>query len=307
MKYRISISASLTLVLLSTIIGNINAEELKSLIPLRSELTGFEITEGPKYYDQDNLWDYINGGAQAYLAYSFEEMVTFTVMNSKDRLEIVADIYDMGDSLNAFGIYSVERSPDGHAVQFGSDGFRSDIMLYFWQGRYYVKLIAYEVTPETAKALSRLAQIITQKIPGKGGRPRLFSIFPEKGQLRGSERYIARDVLGQHYFANGYRMEYDQDDDVYQIIVIRAEKPEAAKQHFQRYLSFVGTVGQVTHERLEIGEQAFAGTDHYYGTILFARKGAYIIGILGLDSQQGAQEILTVVFSRLANMTGGEE
>jgi hypothetical protein len=41
------------------------------------------------------------------------------------------------------------------------------------------------------------------------------------------------------------------------------------------------------------------GKDNFYGTVLFARKGAYIVGVLGLDDQKIAQKIIDIMFSRL--------
>jgi hypothetical protein len=303
MNYHISIIASLTLVLVSTGVISVHAFELKKLVPSPSELTGFKVTEDPRHYNRENLWDYMNGGAPGYLAYGFKEMVTFHVMKMENGPEVAVDVYDMGDSLNAFGIYSVERLPDGRDAPYGIDGFKSDKMLAFWQGSYYVKLRAYDATPETAQSLSLLAQVITQKLPKEGGRPPLLSIFPEKGKLERSERYLRRDVLGQDYFTNGYRVEYGKDGSTYQVFLICGNSAEETKGNFQEYLAFMETVGTPSREDLKIGEQAFAGAHDFYGTVLFARKGAHIIGVLGLDSTQSAQEIIAVMFSRLAGMT----
>lgn len=308
MKNQWSVLSSLTLVFVGLIVLHTNAEELKKFIPSSSELSGFKMTEEPEYYNQENLWDYINGSAPGYLAYGFQKMVTFIVMNLENRLELAIDIYDMGDTLSAFGIYSVERSPDGRPVNFGCDGFQSDNTLYFWKNKYYVKLMAYDVTPEMGHSLSHLARIIAQKIPEGGKLPRLFSIFPPKGLVKRSERYIPQDVLGQDYFKHGYSMEYDRDDNKYQVFLICGKNRNKAKENFQEYLKYLSTTDRITHENLEIGDIGIAGTHSYYGTVLFARKGAFIIGVLGCDDQQEAQVIIRGMFTQLSEVTrSGEE
>ena len=123
----------------------LHATELKNLIPSSPELTGFTITHDVEYYTRENLWDYMNGGAPGYLAYGFEEMVTLQVKNLKNHSEIVVDMYDMGNHLNAFGIYSVERVPGGRDLAFGVDSFHYDTTLCFWQDKYYVKLMSYDM------------------------------------------------------------------------------------------------------------------------------------------------------------------
>ena len=162
----------------------IYATELNNLIPSSREFTDFKITHDVEYYTEENLWDYMNGGAPGYLAYGFEEMVTMQVKNLKNHSEVVIDIYDMGNHLNAFGIYSVERVPGGRDLDFGVDSYQYDTTLCFWQDKYYVKLMSYDMKPETAQSLSSLATLITQKMPKKGEPPYLFSIFPAEGRLK---------------------------------------------------------------------------------------------------------------------------
>jgi hypothetical protein len=302
MKYRASIITAVVFVYVAASAVTINATELKNLIPSSNEIAGFKISKKPEYYNQENLWDYMNGGAPGYLAYGFKEMVTFGVMNLKNSLEYVIDVYDMGSSLNAFGIYSTERLPSGRDAECGVDSFQSDKILFFWQDSYYVKIMVYGLTSEKAKSLNFLAQVIAQKIPKKGTRPHLLSIFPEKGKFKKSERYIRRDVLGQEYFTNGYSAEYEKNASKYQIFLICADSLEETRQDFQKYRNYLKTVGSITDERMQLGEQAFVGTHNYYGMVLFARRGASIIGILGLDDRQAAQKIIKLMISRLAEI-----
>jgi len=300
MNYRILIITSFIFVAAS--VATIYAAELKNVIPSSNELTGFTIGKKPEYYNRENLWNYMNGGAPGYLAYGFEEMVTFSVVNLKNRLECVVDVYDMGNSLNAFGIYSTERLPDGRDTECGVDGFQSGKILFFWQDSYYVKLMASGVMSDTAKSLTILAQAIAQKIPKKGALPHLFSLFPQKGKFKKSERYIRSDVLGQEYFTNGYSAEYEKNASKYHLFLICGDRAEETRKSFQEYSNFIKTVGKITNERLQLGEQAFAGTHNYYGMVLFARRGAYIIGILGLDDLQAAQETIKGMFARIAEI-----
>jgi len=277
----------------------LHATELKRLVPSSPELTGFTITHDVEQYTKENLWDYMNGGAPGYLAYGFEEMVTLQVKNTKNNSEIVVDIYDMGNPLNAFGIYSVERIPGGGDLALGVDSFQYDTTLCFWQDRYYVKLMSYDMKPETAQSLSRLAALITQKLPKGGEPPRLLNIFPAEGRVQKSEHYIKCDVLGQAYFTDGYSVDYDNTTNHHKIFLIHGKDPQEAGKNFQTYLAFTKTIGQITDGDVHIGEQAFAGTHNFYGRVLFARKGSYIIGVVGFDKQGGAEDAINLMFSRL--------
>ncbi len=290
------IAASLLLLVTSR---TLHATELQRLIPSSSELTGFAITHDAEYYTKENLWDYMNGGAPGYLAYGFEKMVTLQVKSLKNHSEIVVDLYDMGNHLNAFGIYAVERIPGGRDLAIGVDSFQYDTTLCFWQDKYYVKLMSYDMQPETAQSLSRLATLITQKMPKKGAPPHLFSIFPPEGRVKKSERYIKSDVLGQAYFTDGYSVDYDSTTDHHKIFLINSKGLEEARQNFHTYRDFIKTIGQITGEDIKLGEQAFAGTHTFYGRVLFARTGAYIIGVVRFNQQSSAEDTINIMISML--------
>src|SRR4030042_4975524 len=64
----------------------------------------------PRHFTVQNLYEYIDGEAELYYAYGFRELATLTYFwkNPEDTFFTV-NVYDMGDSLNAFGIYSNYR------------------------------------------------------------------------------------------------------------------------------------------------------------------------------------------------------
>ncbi|MEE9464267.1 MAG: DUF6599 family protein, partial [Candidatus Neomarinimicrobiota bacterium] len=61
-----------------------------------------------KIYNRENLYEYINGGAELYLSYGFLQMISRTYTKS-GKPDIVVDIFDMGSSRNAFGVFSHSR------------------------------------------------------------------------------------------------------------------------------------------------------------------------------------------------------
>lgn len=275
------------------------ATGLKQHIPSSPELTGFTITHDPAYYTRETLWDYMNGGAPGYLAYGFEEMATLQVKSLTNHSEMTVDIYDMGSHLNAFGIYSVERIPGARDLPFGAESFHYDTTLCFWQDRYYVKLMAYEMKPETVQSLSAVAALITRKLPKGGETPPLLSVLPQEGRVKNSERYIKSDVLGQAYFNDGYSVEYEKGNRKHTIFLINGKDPREAGNNFQTYRSFIKTIGQITEEAIRLGDEAFAGTHTFYGRVLFARKGSFIVGVVGLHQQNRAHDTVRLIFSRL--------
>ncbi len=58
-------------------------------------------------YPADGLWGYINGGADLYLEYGFESLISQRIAWQGQRITV--DIYRMSSEKAAFGIFSVQR------------------------------------------------------------------------------------------------------------------------------------------------------------------------------------------------------
>ncbi|MFQ6115583.1 MAG: DUF6599 family protein, partial [bacterium] len=72
--------------------GNWNIE---SLLPSPRSASGWSWEDSPMHYYRDNLFEYINGAAELYLAYGFKELVSVIyLLEKRDEESIVVDIYD---------------------------------------------------------------------------------------------------------------------------------------------------------------------------------------------------------------------
>ena len=79
---------------------------ISALLPSESDMQGWRIADGPITYDSVSLYEYLNGGAERYLAHGFSELVHVRYQLGADPAACVTlDVYDMGSGLGAFGIY----------------------------------------------------------------------------------------------------------------------------------------------------------------------------------------------------------
>jgi len=78
-------------------------------------------------YIGDDLFVYINGGAEIYHEYGFVQVAVQRYRRGDDNVSV--EIYTMvGD---AFGIYSFARSSRGHAVNLGNGATAADYYMHF--------------------------------------------------------------------------------------------------------------------------------------------------------------------------------
>ena len=174
------------------------AADIEFFRMLSPEIHGWKKAGPPEIYDRKTLFRYIDGGAELYISYSMEKLTAFRYIKGKDE-EIKVDLFDMGNSYNAYGVFSHGR--ESLSREIGQDSEYSSGLLSFWKERYYVSLLGYPETPEKHQVLMKLGREISRLIPREGPLPPILSSLPTEGLIPESIRYVHHHVwLNSHYF-----------------------------------------------------------------------------------------------------------
>jgi hypothetical protein len=168
---------------------------------LPGELNGWKKDVKPNLYDPQTLFKYIDGGAELYISYNFKQVLAMKYLDEKGN-EITVDIFDMGDSYNAFGVFSHgSEEPDKTDKRIGQGSEYAAGLLTFWKDRYYVSLLAYPETEERKKTVLTLGRDIADLIPTEGPLPPVLELLPKKGLDANSMIYFTHHHwLNSHYF-----------------------------------------------------------------------------------------------------------
>lgn len=59
---------------------------------------------GDRFYKQETLYEYVDGGAELYISYGFREGLK-RKYSKPDQPDILIEIFDMGSSINTHGIF----------------------------------------------------------------------------------------------------------------------------------------------------------------------------------------------------------
>jgi len=168
---------------------------LSSMLP--AEVGGWVSSED-QTYDRDNLFDYINGGAELYLSYDFDRLASRTYV-SVNQPDIVVDVFDMKHSFNAFGVFSHAREVVDR--KFGQGSQYTEGLLMFWKGRYFVSILASPETPEARETIQDIARRIEAAIEETGPLPAVLELLPPDGLIEESVRYFFHHIwLNSHYY-----------------------------------------------------------------------------------------------------------
>lgn len=118
------------------------------------------VLEGPtRAFDAGNLWEYINGDAERYVDAGLKGMSTAT-FRFQGKGEAVVDVYRMAGPAAARLIFQSESTRDWAVVELGDEARYSAPTLVLRTGADFVRIVAYETTPETRPALLALGTAV---------------------------------------------------------------------------------------------------------------------------------------------------
>lgn len=146
-------------------------------VSLPSEIHGWKASGEDAVYNRETLFDYMNGGAELYLAYDFRKVCTRRFAGPGEN-EIIMDVYDMGSSEEAFGIFSMDLEDEGAGMGQGSEyGFG---LLRFWKSHFFVSINALGDEKLSEPVILELGKAVAAQIKSEGPKPALLQALPEK-------------------------------------------------------------------------------------------------------------------------------
>jgi hypothetical protein len=110
-------------------------ENMAGKIDWPPEAAGWKWDREGATFKGESLYDYIDGAAEVYLAYNYRQASVRRYVKP-NQPDIIADVYQMGSSEDAFGVFSLEHQDPEAGIGQGSEFGGS--LLRFWKGRYFV-------------------------------------------------------------------------------------------------------------------------------------------------------------------------
>jgi len=246
---------------------------LRALLP---DLAEWTLAEAPSAYLPATLFEYIDGAAENYLSYGFRELIVGNYKKGKSTAALTVEVYDMGDELRAYGVYSSERYPESRFLKIGGQGYFEDGTLNFTAGRFYVKLLCFDCGQDAEMELTAIARQVEKKAQGGGRLPALLGLFPAEGLIANSEKFILQNVLGYGFLHHGYIANYQVQGQEFDLVIIQGSDARDAENMFTRYLD--------AHREEAPGvrptDLGFHIRDRYSGNIFLARSGNLILGAM---------------------------
>lgn len=174
-------------------------KSIDALLP--ESISGWTAAYETDVYGKDNLFAFINGGAEIYYEYGYEEAATRDY--EKGEASLTVNIFRMTDTAAAYGIMSYERPRGAAPAGVGQGGYLTRGMLGFHQADHYVK-INYYGPGDGGEEMRRAGADVAAGVGAKGARPALLDLVPE-GAPAASATFVygPLTVRGFHNFGEG--------------------------------------------------------------------------------------------------------
>lgn len=272
-------------ILLMAINLNCAQENMTNLLPGGND--GWVKSGKPEVYDSNNLFDYIDGGAELYLAYDFERLVVQRYSPDAEDTErkksITVEIYQMNSSSDAYGLYSFDQ--DGDKVDIGQKGVYGYGLLKFWKDRFLVRILGSQ--SNLKEKILEFGRDTDKKIKSVGNPPELLSRIPKANFIPNSDHFFHKHILLNNlYFLSDKNIlnlndktdcllaDFEFDGQILKLLLIEYPDSEGAKNAYENFNEhYLKNEASEENKITEIEEGKLVGIDLEKNHLLLVLEG----------------------------------
>jgi len=265
-------------------------EAIQSALP--QQVMGWAKAGEDRYFDDRTIFEYIDGAGELYRAYHMKRCLSRSY-TAPDGPAIILDIFDMGTSKDAFGVFTHDQ--DGEPLDIGQGALYRAGWLSFWKDRYFASLYAEQETEAARAAIQEIAGRLALIIKVEGPKPPILSYLPPEGLQSRSIRYFHdHHILNFHYYLSDENIlnlgsqteatlaEYRLDQVSCRLLLaLYPDAEKAAKSLRSLFKTYLHGADRKGFARLE--DARWSGA---------AVKGSLIFVVLEADSREVAEKLL---------------
>jgi len=256
--------------------------KMNQKISLPSEADGWKWDGKDTKYNSKTIFSYMDGAAELYLAYGFENL-TVRRFEKSNQPPITFELYEMTSSEDAYGVFSYEHQDETAGIGQGSE-FGGGL-LRFWKGKYFVSIYAEGQGTEVEPGILKIGKAAADSISSMGPEPKLLGYIPGKslGLVDKSVRYLKSHVLlNQRFFiahqnilnlnrkTEAVLAQYLQDKRKTQLLLIRYPDSKGAMDAYQSFLkAYLPDAGGKDRSKTEDQKWTFARQRNEFVVIVF--------------------------------------
>jgi hypothetical protein len=210
------------------------ASPLADFFPSAGVIPGWTLDGELEAYDSETIFALVNGQADFFFVYGFEQVAVRRYKNAED-VPLDVQIWQVADPEGAYGLYTASRA--GDLADVGNEGDTDPgRRLIFWQASYVVELFARKTIPDTD--LLGFGEALSAALPAGGESPALVERLPADGLVERSAIFFydalsiqtevwlgGENVLGLSRETGGVIARYELDSVIVRLMLV--EYPDA--------------------------------------------------------------------------------
>lgn len=132
-------------------------------LPASNDVSGWVKTDDVRTFGANELWSYIDGDAERYVKAGVQSAAT-TDYSYHNKVDVVVDVYTMGGADGARTIFDSEPQDQSQDAKVGDSARLYSGSLVFRKGKYIVRIVAYQQSPEVQQAIQALGHGIERRL-----------------------------------------------------------------------------------------------------------------------------------------------
>lgn len=264
--------------------GSKTDDSKAGLIPADAGGTSWKRDANVQSFGFDNLYDKIDGRENLYKSYEFKELLATDYTGAEKGRFIQVELFDMTSARSALGVFTAERPQHPNAIKIGRDGYAETNGVFFWKGKYYVRVIGSDNDKSTLQAATAIARAIEGRLPDSKDDLASADPLPTANRVPNSFQLIQESAFSLSFLRNVSAARYKIDNMELNGFIMTTDsdaKANAIIEQFGKEMESYGKLNQVGNEGIYHVEAL--GT-HY---VIFAR-GKIVGGVMEADGRDPA-------------------
>ena len=133
------------------------------ILPEQEHLKEWKPVAPAQTFVGEELYSYMNGGAEIYYSNGFKQMVAQEYSKGRNKT-ISLEIFEMKNASSAQEMFALKTGDEGIPLHVGNDALLEEYYLNFWKKNFLVTVTAYKPDKESLNALVELAADVDRNI-----------------------------------------------------------------------------------------------------------------------------------------------
>lgn len=290
--------------ILFTLTGNIYGQSPKDQFLLEAFLKvdkqkDWDITDGPRSFLENEVSDLKWELSDHFERFNAKKVYQLTCRFNRDSSLYEVTLITVPTQIQAFGLYSIEKSPSLEFFDIGFEAYLYGNKLVTWYGPFILFSEKKDTISESKDRLIKLMENFVKFLPKqKQGTP-ILNCLPRKNKVEHSEKYYAGHWLGQDFFKKVYYADYYTTAGYSRIFIIDNPNTASADTNFWNYYNIFNQNSQVLNDSLRIETDYFVINEPLWGRAILAKKNQIIYGILDYRNVDWTEERMAELLKEL--------